>query len=709
MTLAHSRYADLFENGYDQLLKNGYWRLKHVSRETIEQLSANVSSSGRGSPHSAVLAASGSSLTASGSHTASGSLGSPVATPLHHLSSSHHHHASHHHHHHHLTPGTPSPLTAHAAHGHPALHIASGFTSAAASPSSGVAAPAHILNLKYGSGSPSALGGHPMNFNAFSALAAASGLSSTAVRPATHGEEQMSILASLAMAEGAEELNTVNSLTALSASSQSIGGSSSASKHMSMADELDDYSSQHAADRRRAMSAQFRSSPSANADVHSPMGDGSMHQMRKEYQLLESKYKSLENDHRTALLQLEKYHSLLVATVRQDESTRITFARQAEMQDGQMRQLIEKVQILERELNQRSGNQVPGILNSLSSPPKPSLSNVNTSSAVNSILSMSNSSVPPPSGVSSPSGTATPTPMTSASMLQSASQAASGPGNASSNIHIASAAATASNNNNNNNNTMISATNMQSLLQANAAAQASLAAAFSSGAGINGATASPQAMALLQSHPMGAAAAAALFGVSAANMQKMGAGNPAGFPAAAAMYPRTALPWLAGANGLNPLNPLGWVGISAADQMSALTSQANAAGAKIDLTPLQQIAVSQAQSQAFGNMLAAAAAQQASAAAAPLPTAASPALVVTPKATSPVNTNMSVPAPTTPSAEMKTDLTASGGAPSPSPSSVSTVTTPNSVKAELADSTASAHSAGSSSTSSGMAPQPLVA
>lgn len=707
MTLAHSRYADLFENGYDQLLKNGYWRLKHVSRETIEQLSANVSSSGRGSPHSAVLAASGSSLTASGSHTASGSLGSPVATPLHHLSSSHHHHASHHHHHHHLTPGTPSPLTAHAAHGHPALHIASGFTSAAASPSSGVAAPAHILNLKYGSGSPSSMLGGAVNLGPFASLAA-SGLSSTAIRPATHGEEQMSILASLAMAEGAEELNTVNSLTALSTSSQSIGGSSSASRaHLGMADDLEDYSSQHAHDRRRAMSAQFRSGPSAAADIHSPIGDGSVHQMRKEYQMLEAKFKALETDHRTALLQLEKYHSLLIASVRQDETTRITFARQAEMQDGQMRQLLEKVQILERELTQRPGNQASNILSSLGSPPKPSLSNVNTSSAVNSILSMSNSSVPPPSGVSSPSGTATPNPMTSAAMLQASTQSTGGPGTVTSSMHGISGAATASNNAN----AMMSATNMQSLLQANAAAQASLAAALSgSGAGVNGG-ASPQAMALLQSqlqaHPMGAAAAAALFGVSAANMQKMGAGNHAGFPAAAAMYPRTALPWFAGANGLNSLNPLGWVGISAADQMSALTSQANAAGAKIDLTPLQHIAVSQ--SQALGNMLAAAAAQQAPASAAPLPTASSPAPIATPKATSPVNTNMTVPAPTTPSTELKSDLTASGGAPSPSPSSVSTVTTPTSVKAELADSTASAHSAGSSSGSSGIAPQPLVA
>lgn len=739
MTLAHSRYADLFENGYDQLLKTGYWRLKHVSREAIEQLSANVSSSGRGSPHAAVLASSSGSVNSltnsgsapGGSAPALGSpAGTPIGTPMHHLAS-HHHHS-----HHHLTPGTPSPLAAHSAHGHPAHHIASGFTGAAASPSALVAAPTHILNLKYGAGSP-------VNLSALGAVGSASpfasnGLSSTALRPITHGEEQMSILASLAMAEGAEELNTVNSLTALSASSQSIGTSSTSKTHMAMTDEIEEYSLQHAADRRRTMSAQFRSGPSAVADVHSPVGDGSVHQMRKEYQALESKFKALETDHRAALLQLEKYHSLLIASMRQDETARLTFARQAELQEGQLRHLVEKVQQLERELSQRTSASSPKASN-------------------NSLLNLSSSSIPMPSGTASPSGPA-PNPITSAAILQAA-LAGSSSNAAGSVSNTLSASATSSTSSLNNSN---AAANMQTLLQANAAAQASLAAAISAGSvggGATGAAAAggnPQAI-MLPTHSMNAAAAAALFGLpkmSAPGQQTAGNAAAGGFPAAAAaLYPRTALPWLATANGLNALNPLGWTisdplsaaaALSSAQANSAAASSASPTAVKLDpFAQLQHIAAA-TQQQQLGSMLAAAAAhhqQQQQQAAAQAASAASS------KASSPLNTNvnnntLSIPAPiavvptvlnSAPSpiaiaaavADIKsataapaTGLTSSNGAHSPSSSSASTssgVSTPTSIKAELADSTASAPSvassgSGSSAGSAGpVISQPLVA
>ena len=707
MTLAHSRYADLFENGYDQLLKNGYWRLKHVSREAIEQLSANVSSSGRGSPHG-VLTGSGSSLTASGSHPNTAGLSSPAGTPhgtpLHHLNA-HHHHPSHHHH---MASGTGSPLNSHP---HAAHLIASGFTSAAASPSSMVASPAHIL--KYAGGSV------PMGLAAALGLAGSvpmgsvNGLSATATtsgRSGAHGEEQMSILASLAMAEGAEELNTVNSLTALSASSQSIGTSSTSRTHMSVADDMEEYSLQHAAERRRAMSAQFRSSPSAAADIHAPVGDGSAHQMRKEYQALENKFKALESDHRTALLHIEKYHSLLLASMRQDETSRITFARQSEIQEGQVRHLVEKVQLLERELNQRPASQSSNLLGTMGSPPKPATGNTGASGASNSILNLSNSSISSSAGIASPSGTATPTPLTPASILQSALAAGivSGSANGMPGLTSASPSSAAAHN------AMMNASNMQSIMQANAAAQASLAAAMS-GSGAHGVPGNGAAGAhgLSFSHPMNAAAAAALLGVTA-NMPKMGATPPAGFSAAAAaaLYQRN-LPWLATANGMNALNPLGWVGISSADQVSALASLASQANAKLDLSSLQHIAaVTQ------NSALAAAANVSVSTPISPAPTPASVASPVPSKAASPVNTNLTIPAPIVAPAvpvpgpmESKHELTSSGGAPSPTSSTVSTaVTTPNSVKAEIADNAAnSGPSSNSSSTNSAVTPQPLVA
>lgn len=35
MTLAHNRYSDLFENGYDVMMKTGFWRLKSIKSPAI--------------------------------------------------------------------------------------------------------------------------------------------------------------------------------------------------------------------------------------------------------------------------------------------------------------------------------------------------------------------------------------------------------------------------------------------------------------------------------------------------------------------------------------------------------------------------------------------------------------------------------------------------------------------------------------------------
>jgi hypothetical protein len=255
MTLAHSRYAELFENGYDQLLKTGYWRLKNANREAIEQLSAGVASSNRGTPQ------------------ASPSGGASMS---------------------------PKP------------HDALKFT---------VSVPTFNGTQRAGPGSNS-------------------------------GDEQMSLLASLAAAEGSSEehLNVLSSLSALGSAPLKRSDHHKADPAM---EDFDDYSTQHASDRRRAMAQQFRS-PSGPTPLSA--STEAVHQLRKEYSLLEAKYKALEQDHRTALMQLETVQSVLLASRRQDENTRISFAQQAELQEGQVRLLLEKVQRLEFELYQRSAS-----------------------------------------------------------------------------------------------------------------------------------------------------------------------------------------------------------------------------------------------------------------------------------------------------------------------------------------------------------------
>ena len=241
MTLAHSRYADLFENGYDQLLKTGYWRLKNMSRDAIEQLTSNVSPSGRATPQ----------------------FGLPVPA----------------------SPKTESPKPT--SHGHSTSHIRG-----------------------------------------------------------ANGEEHMSLLASLAVAEGAEELTTISSLSALSSATKRSSDSSPIlhKSNASHNEDLDEFGQQHAADRRRSLSQHFR--------APNPVPSDATHQLRKEYQLLEAKYKSLELEHRSALMQLEKFSALLLASRRQHENACV----QAELQDGQVRALLDKVQRLEYEIHQRNAS-----------------------------------------------------------------------------------------------------------------------------------------------------------------------------------------------------------------------------------------------------------------------------------------------------------------------------------------------------------------
>jgi len=249
MTLAHSRYADLFENGYDQLLKTGYWRLKNANRDSIEQLSAGVASSSRGTPHVNANAATPSSPRAGD--------GLKFSVPV-----------------------TP--------------------------------------------------------FNGVRASHSISG-----------GDEHMSLLASLAVAEGSDDLNALSSLSSLVSKRHDIMTKSDPNG----LDDVDDYSTQHAADRRRAMAQQYRTLASSTPATHDPI-----QQVRKEYQILEAKYKALEQEHRSALMQLETVQSILLASRRQDETTRLSYAQQAELQEGQVRLLLDKVQRLEYELYQRTAN-----------------------------------------------------------------------------------------------------------------------------------------------------------------------------------------------------------------------------------------------------------------------------------------------------------------------------------------------------------------
>lgn len=251
MTLAHSRYADLFENGYDQLLKTGYWRLKNANRDSIEQLSAGVASSSRGTPHAGTTSAA----------------------------------------------GPPSPR------GADALKFSVPVT-----PFNGVRAPHSVSG----------------------------------------GDEHMSLLASLAVAEGSDDLNALSSLSSFVSKRHDIVTKNDASNGL---DDVDDYSTQHAADRRRTMAQQYRTLASSTPLTHDPI-----HQVRKEYQILEAKYKALEQEHRSALMQLETVQSILLASRRQDETTRLSYAQQAELQEGQVRLLLDKVQRLEYELYQRTAN-----------------------------------------------------------------------------------------------------------------------------------------------------------------------------------------------------------------------------------------------------------------------------------------------------------------------------------------------------------------
>lgn len=236
MTLAHQRYADLFENGYDTLMKTGFWRLKNTNREVIDQLSTDIASRQNGS-----------------------------------------------------LPGSSfrSDSTRHSPNG------------------------SHVHSSRNGAGK--------------------------------NGDE-MNLLASLAAAEESEDASALTSLSNLGHGTrrQHHAHSSNGSAYH---DDLEDYERQQHTERRQRISNNFRAAE--------PKVDHGAHQLRKEYQMLEAKYMQLELEHHGALLQLEKFHTLFLATRKQDENVRVSFAHQAELQESQVRLLLDKVHRLEMELQQQ--------------------------------------------------------------------------------------------------------------------------------------------------------------------------------------------------------------------------------------------------------------------------------------------------------------------------------------------------------------------